>query len=101
MRVEKEIGLDAFWDWLRVHLPSTLRGEVVGAGYGYWNIIYRQDYRRKIYQKLFNSVGDSIALVYSHTITLYCPEYFSDFEDLCLKYEQEKGREITLKYWES
>lgn len=51
--------------------------------------------------RLFYRADDATALVYERVIELHHPQYFSDFENLILRYEQHTGEEVTLRYWES
>lgn len=90
------------WQWLVVHLPRTLQTQLISVGYGYVQVVYRRGHQRSIVQRLFEQIGDAVATVNGTTITLYQPEYFSDFEDLARAYEAtHPGREVTLRFWES
>ena len=41
-----------------------------------------------------------VARIDDGMIELFYPEYFSDFELICKKYEEKYGKEVTLRYWE-
>ena|SRR5687767_3184215 len=85
----------ALWEFARDHLPSSLRATCTSDGYG---SIYAIEVREP---GLLNLLRSGIATVGREEIELRHPEYFSDFEDLCRKYEAATGREVTLRFWES
>jgi len=103
MKVEKikEKNPDLLCEWMQTRLPESMRIDKIIIGYGYTHAIYRKNYRRPIMDKVFDRVGEAIATIEEDKITLYCPEWYSDFIDLIHGFEAEHtGREVTMRYYE-
>ena len=101
MKIERYTVPGHFWNWIRANLPASLVGKEILQGYAIGQYIYRRGYRRGVLDTVFEREGEAIAFVGLNSLELLYPEYFSDFEDLCRRYEAETGEEITFKYWES
>lgn len=100
MKLIRQLGDDALYNYLRHHLPSSLRVEKVSSGYGYIKLVYRVDCRRTIVNKMFDMQGNPVAQIHWKSIDLFHPEWLSDFEDIIKDFEKEYNEEVTLKYWE-
>ena len=83
------------WEFFRDNLPKTLKATRVDEGYGH---IYGIEVIRN--RPWYSLYSDEIASVTKDTVELRYPEYFSDFEAICLAYEKQTGIPVTLKYWE-
>ena len=85
------------WEFCREHLPPSLQATVKTDGYGFKYGIKVVRENESWWRKMWD---DGIATVTDREIELRHPEYFSDFESLCLAYEKQTGRSVTLRYWE-
>jgi hypothetical protein len=100
MKIEKMVDEWALWNFVRANLPSSLVPMKRGIGYGYVCFIYHHSSTPNLLQRMFGIEGDPIAHVLEESVELYEPQYFSDFEALCQKYESETKRKVTFRYWE-
>ena len=88
--------------WLSRNLPSSLRAMAVPQGYWQCHCIYNVSHApSRLSNILGQNKGDPIAEIYGTEISLYHPQYFSDFEDLLRRFEAETGCETTLRYWDA
>lgn len=94
MKVERCFRGDRLWRFFQKHLPSSLVAKDRVNGYG-------RDYSIELPKTHWFNLPDVVARVYETHVELFRPEYFSDFEDICKRYEQETKEEVTLKFWES
>lgn len=101
MKIKRHEKSGNLWPWVQQYLPNSLRAEEVAIGYGYRHVVYRARYKRSLADKILENAGDVVADISGTTVELYCPEYFSDFEDICKKFEEHTGCTSTLEYWES
>ena len=83
------------WEFFRNNLPQTLEATRMGDGYGFTYGV--KVIRNRPWYSLYS---DEIASITKDTVELRYPEYFSDFEAICLAYEKQTGHSVTFKYWE-
>ena len=101
MKVTRKNAPGRLWDWLGGQLPGSLVQHTVSVGYGVSLGIYRKGHSPGLLERLFQNLGDPVAIVGENVVELFHPEYFSDIEDLLMKYERESGSTVELVYWES
>lgn len=94
LKAEKRCEL---WEFFRENLPPSLRVAKYGNGYGQVMFVRIKERSIASYLKLLDQ---GIAIVRDEEVELFHPEYFSDFEDICRRYEMVTGKEVTLRYWE-
>lgn len=94
MKYERLTKVPALFGWMAPRLPASLKAQVLDAGYGGYGVNARV-------RGLKHFFDAPIASIDEDTVTLYAPEYFSDFDALCQQYESETGHTVTLRYWES
>jgi hypothetical protein len=99
MKIERlKHGQDhELWRFFREHLPSSLRACKRSDGYGG---VYEIEVKERSLAS-YVPFSRGIATVSDDTVELRHPEWFSDFEDICKRYEKLTKRKVTLKYWES
>ncbi len=101
MKTVKNTNGSRLFNFISKECPSSLKCESIAWGYGELNVIYREGYKRSLIARFLESRGDAIATVFFDEVTLYHPEWYSDFEDLLHKYEKMYKVETTLTYWDS
>jgi len=90
------------WEFCKNHLPESMIARKRSSDYGmyYWIEVFKRGDLSgyPIINSFFNG---NIATISDDEIELRAPEYFSDFEDICRKYEKQTKKEVKLIYWES
>lgn len=87
--------------FLRDHLPPSLVVTDEFDGYGIeWTVRVNETPPKHWWQRLAWR-APLVAHVFSNTVSLKRPEWFSDFEQALASYEKETGFEVILEYWES
>ena len=97
MKIERMIKPNNLFYWLEKNLPRGLEAICESCGYGYYRYIALRDSRT------FSGLRkkEVVAEIFFSELILNHPQYFSDFEVLLRKYEEETGDAPTLKYWQS
>ena len=83
------------WEFIKQHVPASLVATKLDNDYG-WVYGVRVREPGGVFRR-----GSLIAEVDMDCLTVYQPKYYTDFEDLGRKYEEQTGKSITLQYWES
>lgn len=86
--------LPKFVAFLSENLPKSIHVQVHRDDYGV-------DYEIHAHGKIGNIYPMSIWTLFKDCIELRRPEFFSDMEDAIRKYEQQSGKEVILKFWQS
>lgn len=102
MKIERCIRDDALWEFVRANLPEDLVAREFRHSYGVWRAVGG---RGELGQTLWGRWVESeprgmVASVAAGTIEIYDPKWLSDFEDLARRYDEERGTDTTIRYWE-
>ena len=102
MITERRTSPGRLWEWLQRHLPVGLEPMQFVVGYGMFCGIYARGSAPGFLKRSFEIMGDPVAVVLVNSVTVYHPQWFSDFKDLLLRYEAEEKppHETKIVYWE-
>lgn len=97
--VSKKDVIPEFWQWIGDKLPENLIPYTDTDGYsGEYGVTIR-DKNSKKFLNLYR--GNKVMVIRGSSVELRDPSWFSDIEDLIIKYETNfPGREITLEICE-
>ena len=103
MKVERVRDVPPLYRFVQTRLPKTLEARILSDGYGCVCTVHviAEEAGDGWWAWFKRMSSRGIATVYDHTLELRRPEYFSDFETICQDYENQTGKEVTLRYWES
>ena len=103
MKVEKITAKSALYDFFKSRLPDSLEARIVYSGYGSYCSVHAKSHEggRGWWVRFKDQFDPGIATIYARIVELRAPEYFADFEAVCLEYENLTGEEIVLRYWNS
>jgi hypothetical protein len=100
VKVKRYVPNHDLFYFIQKRVSPPLVAKVYGDGYSCEHGIFRPRPERGTWLDKFCSCGsDHIADIHGATVDLYYPEYFSDFEQICLDYESfraDLGKEVQI-----